>query len=50
MEVKQLDFMGMLNYFQLVIAGITDPRIAQLPGIIEEFLEVVGTTVIEGKS
>ena len=28
MEVKQLNFMGMRSYFQVVIAGITDPRIA----------------------
>jgi len=28
MEVKQLGFLGMLSYFQVVIAGITDPRSA----------------------
>ncbi len=28
MEVKQLGFMGMLSYFQLVIPGITEPRSA----------------------
>ncbi len=28
MEVKQLGFLGMLSYFQLVIAGITEPRSA----------------------
>ncbi len=28
MEVKQLGFMGMLSYFQVVIPGITDPRSA----------------------
>ena len=28
MEVKQLGFMGMLSYLQLVIPGITEPRSA----------------------
>jgi hypothetical protein len=26
MEVKELSFMGVLSYFQVVIAGIADPR------------------------